>query len=218
MTRKPAADGETPRSTTNQAIELILFDLGGVLLELGPSPVPKHLLPEGGGFSLAEWFRSDAAIAFEKGLIDSEAFAGALIAELGLEGETAEILDHFSAWPRGLFPGATELLQQLRHNYRLAILTNTNALHWSRFVDELGLTDLVEQVFASHQLALVKPDPAIFQHVAATLALEPGQILFIDDNPSNVAAANELGFIARQVRGFDEMLQTLSQCGILDFR
>ena len=48
----------------NASIEVILFDLGGVLVELGESPVPSDWLPENDRFTLSDWFLSDTAISF----------------------------------------------------------------------------------------------------------------------------------------------------------
>lgn len=190
-------------------IDVILFDLGGVLLELGPSPVPEKALTDGQQFELGHWFRSETAIAFETGRIGASQFARELIDGLGLKCSEPELVDFFTAWPRGLFPGAIELLDDLRGRYRLALLTNTNELHWPRFVDEFDLPQRFDAVFASHLLGLAKPGREIFLRVSQSLGAAPESILFLDDHVENVNAAAALGFQARLVRGFDELEQTL---------
>ena len=132
-----------------------------------------------------------------------------MIAELDLRCSVEQLTEHFTRWPKGLFPGARELLQDLQRNYRLAVLTNTNELHWPRFITEFDLPEYVEHIFASHQLAMAKPEPAIYRHVLKTLDTEPGRILFFDDNAANVDAALALGFMAAQVTGFDSLKQFL---------
>lgn len=189
----------------NDSIDVILFDLGGVLVELGASPLPDDALPGEQSFTLADWFRSDAAIEFEKGRNPADCFARSMVAELNLRCSADELTEHFTRWPRGLFPGARELLQDLQRNYRLAILTNTNELHWPRFINEFDLSECVEHIFASHQLAMAKPEPAIFRHVLRVLDAEPQRILFVDDNAANVETALQLGFTAAQVTGFDSL-------------
>ena len=142
-------------------IQVILFDLGGVLLELGPSPVPAHALPDGRRFDLRNWFHSETAIAFETGRIDASRFARTMVDELELDCSHGELIEFFTAWPRGLYPGVPELLDSLRENYRLAVLSNTNALHWPRLVDEFDLPRRVDAVFASHRLGLAKPEAGV---------------------------------------------------------
>ena len=59
----------------NTSIKVILFDLGGVLIELGESPVPSEWLPENTMFTLSDWFSSETAVSFEKGSITAQIFA-----------------------------------------------------------------------------------------------------------------------------------------------
>ncbi len=198
----------------SQAIEVILFDLGGVLVELGPNPVPERALKPAQRFRLAEWFGSETAMAFETGAIDSEDFARRLIDELQLDCSSAELIEHFTAWPRALYPGVAKMLESLRARYRLAILTNTNALHWPRVVDEFELPRRVDAIFASHRLGLAKPAEAIFLKVCTALETKPQSILFIDDNERNVTAAAALGFQACFAHGFAELKRALESRGI----
>ena len=196
-------------------IDVILFDLGGVLLELGPSPVPEYALSDGQQFDLGDWFRSDTAIAFETGRIGADQFARNLIDGIGLDCSEQEFIDFFTAWPRALFPGVPELLDNLRARYRLALLTNTNELHWPRFIDEFDLLQRFDAVFASHLLGLAKPGREIFLRVSENLGAAPESILFVDDHRDNVNAAAALGYRARLVNGFDELELTLRTNAVL---
>ncbi|HLV13370.1 MAG TPA: HAD-IA family hydrolase, partial [Trueperaceae bacterium] len=40
-----------------------------------------------------------------------------------------------------------------------------------------------------------KPDPAAYAALLAALGEEAGDVVFVDDNAANVAAANELGLV-----------------------
>ncbi len=196
--------------------DVIVFDLGGVLVELGPSPLPRSLLPVDLEFKLADWFHSDTALAFEKGLISRHGFADRLIEELGLQCGREQVIDSFAAWPIGLYAGASELLAALRPRYRLAILTNTNELHWERIFDEFGLDNHVDWIFASHQLSMVKPDAAIFHHVIDSLDTAAEKILYFDDNPDNVRAAGACGLQAQQVHGIEQLSNALRSKRVFD--
>ena len=199
---------------TSKAVDAILFDLGGVLIELGPSPVPDAALRGVDRFTLVDWFKSAIAVSFEKGQIDAREFAAALIEELGIDCDVDRLIDHFTRWPIGLFSGAEVLLPRLRRDYRLAVLTNTNELHWPRFDTDFKLTRYVDDIFASHRLGMSKPDAGIFEHVVAELGIAPARILFVDDNRVNVEAARRQGMQAEQVQGFAELTRLLIARGI----
>ena len=49
------------------------------------------------------------------------------------------------------------------------------------------------------QLGCRKPDPRMHHHASAALGLEPGQCLFVDEDPNLVAAAIGLGYAGRAV-------------------
>ena len=198
-----------------ESIDVILFDLGGVLVELGASPVPEQALPDDKRFTLAEWVATETWTAFEKGRITPQVFAQTVKDELGISCSTEQLIEHFTQWPVGLFPGVHDLLQQLGQDFRLAVLTNTNELHWPRFIDEFHLPDYIEHIFASHQLAMTKPEPGIYQHVITELGMDPERILFLDDNSGNVAAARLLGIEGHCVQGFGQLKKFLLAQGII---
>ncbi|WP_170131943.1 HAD family hydrolase [Arenicella xantha] len=193
-----------------EPIKLILFDLGGVLVELGPSPLPSDWLHHASpSFSVKEWFSSPSATHFERGLCTPMEFATALKSELGITASRRDILSAFKDWPRGLMPGVTTLLEQLAPHYRLAVLSNSNEIHWPQLSQELGLQHYMEQLYSSHLLHKSKPDPAIFQQVLNELSLVPEQVLFFDDNQHNIDSAQALGIRSHLVNGPQEIRHIL---------
>ena len=189
--------------------EVILFDVGGVLVELGPNPLPSDF-----DIPLIRYFESGATADFEKGLIGADEFAQAIIDEFRVDVDAAALVEHFRLWPVAPFPGAIEMLSRLRQDRRIAILSNTNELHWPRFEAEFGLFEHCDQAFGSHLLGMLKPDAEIFDHVIGALDTDPRSILFLDDNPANVAAAVAAGMQAELVRGFDAAARVLGERGI----
>ena len=79
-----------------QSVEVVLFDLGGVLVELGEGPVPSEWLPTTDGFNLSDWYLSETAIFFEKGLICAQTFAETFRNDLKIEASPESILKHFT--------------------------------------------------------------------------------------------------------------------------
>jgi HAD superfamily hydrolase (TIGR01509 family) len=184
--------------------EVLLFDLGGVLVENVmfdelPSLLPERLENEE---LRRRWLLSPAVQAFERGGITADDFAAAFAAEWRLEVSAAQFLENFASWPRGPYPGALELLDHLRADYRLALLTNCNSVHW----DRVGVfRSRVHASFSSHILGVVKPDPAIFREVVGALNVEPGAVSFFDDSLANVEAARAVGMDAHLTRGLREV-------------
>jgi putative hydrolase of the HAD superfamily len=202
--------------TSANSISVILFDLGGVLVELGESPIPQRWLPTGEAhFDLQKWFHSSVAQEFESGLIDADEFAKNLRQELGLTVSTAMIIDQFRRWPLGLFAGVETLLQELRAHYRLAVLSNSNEVHWPILSQTLGLERLVEQMFSSHLLKSAKPSFNAFMQTLDELKVAPHEVLFFDDNHLNITAALELGMHARLVSGPQEIRSALRDAKLI---
>jgi glucose-1-phosphatase len=188
---------------TPARIDTILFDLGGVLIEL--AGVQQMLAWSPGVADTAElwrrWLHSPAVRRFETGGCDRDAFAAEIVAEFRLPVGAGEFLDAFTYWPRALYPGATALLDELKPRYRLASVSNTNAIHWRRFHDEWSLPDHFDHNFPSFDVGRLKPDADYFHHVLDALGTRAENVLFVDDNAINVDAAARLGITARRVEG-----------------
>ena len=109
----------------------MLFDVGGVLVELGGVEVILAWL--GNRLTADElwhrWLQSVAVRRFETGQIDASEFAAGVIAEFGLAVEPKQFLESFIGWPTGLYPGTLELLSRIPRRYRRALLSNSNPLH-----------------------------------------------------------------------------------------
>lgn len=199
-------------------IRVVLFDLGGVLVELSGVPVMLEWMgdrtsPEN---LLKIWLKSPVVRAFETGQITAEEFADELITEMLLPVEKDRLLGEFARWPRNLFPGALELVGRIPPRYLRATLSNTNALHWPRLMTEMGLGQVFDHHFASHLTGKIKPDEEAFHHVADKLGCRADEILFLDDSPLNVEAASTVGMQAVQVKGTMAAEQALAQFGIVE--
>jgi putative hydrolase of the HAD superfamily len=187
--------------------EVVLFDLGGVLVELTgvPTMIQWSNRMHDDDSLWFEWLHSKSVRSFETGLTSASQFAEQIIDEMDLAVEKSEFLDRFYQWPRGLFPGVTELLASLRERHTLACLSNTNELHWPRLMHEMGLEQMLDHHFPSHLLGMLKPDVEVFKHVVQCLSCKPGAILFFDDNAINVESAREAGMVAHRARGPEDI-------------
>ena len=199
-------------------IRVLLFDVGGVLVQL--SGVGAMLEWLDNGISEDEfwrrWLRSVPVRQFETGQIDAEEFAIGVTSEFGLAVEPRQFLEAFIRWPTGLYPGTLEMLAGIPSTYQRAVLSNSNALHWPRVQTEMKLGAAFDNHFVSHLTGRIKPDAAAFEHVVQSLGCSPDSVLFLDDNLLNVDAAKRVGMQAVRVRGIDETKLALIERRIIE--
>ncbi len=199
-------------------VAAVVFDMGGVLVELGPlteilgdDPLPVDQF-------WSRWLASPTVRDFEMGQCDVTAFGDRLVEEMELSFSGAELIQRFSAWPKGLFVGAETMMTELRNtanDLTVAVLSNTNGLHWTEQVDSGVIPDLFDRHYLSYRLGLAKPDADIFEYVIADLDLSPGEIMFLDDNQPNVDVARGLGIDAHLTKGVAEARAALVSRGLL---
>jgi epoxide hydrolase-like predicted phosphatase len=184
-------------------VEVLLFDLGGVLVEYTGVQEVTRLLPAGTSEPeiLERLSRCPHTEAFGRGQLSRQEFGERFVRDWGIDLPPETFLEEFRAWSKCLLPGAVELLATLRPRFRLAALSNSNELHWERNSRDLGVADLFEVAISSHEVGLRKPDPRIYRTALERLGVSPDGVVFFDDVHENVVAAAELGIRAFQVDG-----------------
>ncbi|HVE50908.1 MAG TPA: HAD-IA family hydrolase [Casimicrobiaceae bacterium] len=200
----------------NTSIDAILFDLGGVLIEVAGAERMLEWCPALCDLDTMwrRWLESPGVRRYETGASTRQSFAADVIREFGLPITPDAFLVEFAWWPRTLHDGALELLDELRPRFRLASLSNTNELHWERFIRDWRLPDRFHANFPSYAVGRLKPDADYFEHVLATLEVPAKRALFLDDNAINVAAAAKIGLVARRAIGPQGVRAVLSELGL----
>lgn len=191
---------------------IILFDLGGVLVEATGRSGLRTLLPHLSDEQiLGRWQRSTAAGLFERGKLSPVAFARQFVDEWGLEIGEAAFLELFASWVTGFFEGATEMIEAIRARHHVGCLSNTNAIHWARL---RGISSLFDSCFPSHVTGFMKPEREAFRHALDTLRARANDVYFFDDLALNVAAAREVGMNAFHVANFSALTARLRSLGL----
>jgi len=191
-------------------IKVVVFDLGGVLLQL-KDPIETFRLDISEGEFLERWLRSPSVREFERGATDPESFARAIVDELQLVMHWKEFLTCFDAWPERLFPETEVLLDAIPAGIGRALLSNTNPAHWGRKDISYTLSGKLDRLFLSFDTGLLKPDREAFDQVIEAYGNAAGTFLFFDDNPLNVSAAVDAGMKAVLCKGPTEALRVLRQ-------
>ena len=199
-------------------IKVILFDLGGVLVELDQRPEktcwfdPRLTREE----NWNTWLTSSHVQQFERGEIGSQDFAERFVADHRISLTPAQFLEQFNSWIVGFYPDAFSLLRRLSANYILGIFSNISEAHWNIVYPPIKQCGYISHYFASYQIGQVKPDPSAFAFIAGQIAVSPESILFLDDNALNVVGAREAGYRAHVAKGVQAAVHILNRYGILE--
>lgn len=200
----------------NPRFDVLLFDLGGVLMDFAGFEGLSPLIP--GAPDRTEirdrWIRSDSVQRFERGEITPDRFATGVIEEFEIDLSPLDFLGHFVEWAREPTPGAISLLTSLRNDHRIAALSNANELHTPLHRQRFG--SVIENFYFSDEIGHVKPERAIYEHVIRDLGVPPDRIAFFDDTPVNVEGARETGIIAFETDGISKLAARLRDLGILN--
>lgn len=183
-------------------IKNIIFDFGNVLLNINPALTAEAFKKLGikdesdffGGRSSIELM-----VKYERGQATSQEFIQAISASVTYKVTSGQIIDAWNALLLDFPSKRVELLQQLRSDYRLFLLSNTNQIHFEKYTQQFQaiygypLESLFEKMWFSHQIGLSKPDTAVFEFVLKDKNLNPAETLFIDDTLMHVEAARKSG-------------------------
>ena len=186
-----------------EGIKHIIFDLGGVILNIDYNRTEKAFI-DAGIHNFPELYsqlkQSDLFDKFEIGAINREKFIAELRKISGTKAADAEILNAWNAMILDYPVRRLQILQQLRLYYDLFLLSNTNEVHEEAFNELLmrshGIPNIgvfFDKVYLSHRIGMRKPMKEIFQRVLEDNGLKPEKTLFIDDSPQHIATAKELG-------------------------
>jgi glucose-1-phosphatase len=193
-------------------ISAILFDIGGVLIELDGLPSLAKLLDSQQSHDeiYKNWMASPSVIGHETGKLSTDEFALEVVKDLKIDLSPEAFMANFSTWIVGTFPTTFELLDAIPDTMKVAALSNTSAAHWQQ-VEATGLTEKLDHLFLSHEIGHLKPDHQAFQATIDGLALPAEEIIFFDDNIDNVKAANAFGLRAHQALNPEQAKQVLNQ-------
>ena len=189
-------------TTIDAGVDVVVFDLGGVLVQLSGVETLRALAGiESRDEIIRRWLECRWVRRFESGGCSPEAFAAGVVADWTLPVDADEFLDSFRSWPEDLYEGAAELVADVRAVRRVACLSNTNAVHWEVHVSKWAMDEMFDDVFLSFRIGGVKPDAAVFRDVATALGTTPERVLLLDDSRPNVEGARAAGLCAALVEG-----------------
>ena len=197
----------------------VLFDYGGVICQPQPE-ADVALLARAAGCTIAEFSEGYWAhrLDYDRGELDCATFWQKVAAGAGRSFTAAQIAEltrlDIASWLH-LQPGTVTLIEDLAAaGYRLALLSNAPA----EVADVMAALPVVAAHFEhctfSCYLRAVKPQPEVYQAVLTLLGASPGEVVFLDDRPENVAGAEALGIRSVHFTGPDEARAALARYGV----
>ncbi len=196
--------------------DVVLFDLGGIVIELGGLQDIAFFSGEDDEEEIwRRWLHCPWVRRFERGECDPLSFAEGMVETWSMPVGPRDFIEAFRVWPRGLLPGAVELVRTVGRRARVAALSNTNALHHERFRDDFRLHEHFEALYLSHEIGHVKPDRAAFEHAVEGLDCPRERILFLDDNQINVDGARAAALQAERAVGVEATRRALEAHGLI---
>ncbi len=210
--------------TSIAGIKNLIFDLGGVILDLSVETT-QQAFAKLSGLSMKEveeiFHRSPGFNDYEKGGMDDPSFRNFLREIYSLNAPDEQIDKCWNAMLLGIPLEKLQLLKRLQHEYRVLLLSNTNDIHL-HYINNVILRELTgetsldiyfHKAYYSHRLLMRKPDAEIFEFVLKENNLEASETLFLDDNAMNIAGAGSVGIKTIHVTSPDLILPYFNAAG-----
>jgi len=207
------------------AIELVCFDLGGVLVRICRTwgeacrRAGTDVRGDAAG-DRADAARRELAELYSRGRVSRAEWIDRLgIAMSGLYTKE-ELSAIHAAVTIEEYPGVGEVIEKLhRASVATACLSNTDHDHWAHLIHHDGVQPLAGDPrypsvrrlgshHASHLMGLAKPDHAIYRAFERATGTAGKHILFFDDLPENVESARSVGWRAERI---DPNIETAAQ-------
>ena len=186
-----------------EKIEAIIFDLGGVILDIDYN-LTKTAFEKLGTTRFDKMYsQAEADQLFrrlETGAIKPTEFYTEFNKRSGLNLSPRQISDAWNAMLLTFREESLAFLERIKNNYRLFLLSNTNEIHYEVFKQIyygnerlFAFEDYFEKAYYSFDMGKRKPDADIFDVVLQENKLNPLTTLFVDDSIQNIEAAKQLG-------------------------
>jgi putative hydrolase of the HAD superfamily len=200
-------------SDSHNPIKALLFDLGGVVIDISVERALRCWEPKS---SLSVEQMRQRLVAdepfrqHERGELPAAGYFDHLRQVFELEASDAEIEAGWNAILVGENKESLQLVQSARRYLPCYAFTNTSHSHqaiWSTAFP--NVISAFDRIFSSPQLGLRKPEHAAFDAVAQEIGVHPANVLFFDDLLENVEGARAAGLQAVHVRGGEDIRQAL---------
>lgn len=195
-------------------IKAVIFDLGGVLLDLDMQGCFHNIRALGvdldslsktsqqddseQGATICEGMSASGMMhLYQVGKVTTEDFLS-MMQKVCKDGTTyQEVLDAWNSCLLTIPEYKLDFIKELRSKgYATYLLSNTNDAHWQHIVQNNfpePVTDYFDYCFLSQEMGMAKPNADIYESVLKQVNLTANECLFLDDSHANCEAAERLG-------------------------
>ena len=193
-----------------ESIKNIIFDLGGVVIDLDRSRAVKALSDLGitdAARLLGEYEQKGPFLKLDTGEITTSQLFDTLMPMCRPGTSATDIRDAFEKFLVDLPAERLATIRELRERgFRVFVLSNTNPLMYNHWIEEkfrqegATVNDYFDGIVVSFQERTCKPDLQIFLNLIKRYGLVPSQTIMLDDSEANCKAAMSVGLNARQIK------------------
>ena len=186
-------------------MKAIIFDMGGVLVDLDPQAC-RSAFKSDLGFDeidqLLDPCHQKGIIGdMEAGLVTGDEFRDYVIGRSRPGAAREDVDKAFNRILVGIAPYKVDLLRRLSRDYDVYMLSNNNPVAVVRAKEmfrQAGFTmeNDFKKCYISYQMKMLKPSEEFYKAVIADIGLPAEELLFIDDSQKNVDAAIAAGMPA----------------------
>lgn len=195
---------------------VLIFDLGGVVLDWNPRHLYRKLIPDE---VAREWFLTEVCSPAWNLQMDTGKPSAEAVAELSARfpDQAGLISAYWDRWPEmlgGPIPGTSELVAELAKSGReLYAISNFNGEVWPATLDAFPVLNSFKDIVISSFVGVCKPDPRIFALALRRFGVAAADCLFIDDVAANVDGAKAAGIAAVQFTSAAALRRLLASAG-----
>ena len=198
-------------------IKTIIFDLGSVIVNVH-KPNLYRKWAENSGKNVDEvidyYENSPAGKRFTRGELSSKEYYRIAVGELNLKLN----FDDFRKDYCNIFTlnsDVAKIIQKLKRNFRLILLSNTDALHFGYLKKKYRILDIFDDYVLSYEVGYRKPNPLIFFEAIKKSETSPFNCVYFDDIYGFVFVARLMGIKAFQYKNYEKLVNDLKNANIL---
>ncbi len=196
--------------------QLLLFDLGNVLVKFEPDLFSKSLgLGLDNTQSHYESSMRELTNRYEAGKVSTSEYFASLREFLRNKYDLQTIEQAFLSVLTDPIPGMEDLVRRVTARMPAAVVSNTNETHFSSVLPRVPALRYLPKRYLSYQVGYIKPSEEFYQYIIRNEQVPPRDMLFIDDVRDNIVAAEKAGIPGFQFSGAEGLRHHLETIGVL---
>jgi 2-haloacid dehalogenase len=206
-------------TATSTQRRIVVFDIGGVLLNWNPRHLYRKLFP-GDEAAMEDFLTNVCTVEWNERQDAGRTFAEAHAELIPKHPDKTHLIEafgkRFDEMIDGPIEGTVDILAELkRSGVPRYALTTWSAETFPPAQARYDFLSWFDGIVVSGEEGVIKPDARIFRILLERFRIVPGEAVFVDDNPANAAAAQALGIHGIHFRSPELLRFELETLGIL---